>query len=56
MSRRIGDNESAPRCGEVAVGYIDRDALLPFRAQSVGYERQVEVLFAPLLCDTLNLA
>ena len=40
---RVGDDELAPRGGEVAVGDVDRDALLPLGAQAVGEQREVDV-------------
>ncbi len=36
VPRRVGDDELAMGGGEVAVGDIDGDALLPLRAQAVG--------------------
>ena len=38
---RVGDDELPPRGGEVAVGDVDRDALLALGAQAVGEQRQV---------------
>ena len=39
---RVGDDEPALRGGEVAVGDVDRDALLALGPQTVGQQRQVE--------------
>ena len=41
---RVGDDEFALGRGEVAVGDIDRDALLPLGPQTVGEQREVGVL------------
>ena len=41
MARRVGDDEFSRRCFEIAVGDIDGDALLAFRAQPVGKEREI---------------
>ena len=41
VARGVGDDELAPGRGEVAVGHVDRDALLALGAQPVGQERQV---------------
>ena len=38
---RVGDDELAPRRVEVAVGHVDRDALLALGAQAVGEQREV---------------
>src|SRR5258708_36518847 len=42
MTRRVGENELAFRRGEIAVGHVDRDALLSFRLQPIGEEREVD--------------
>ena len=42
MARGVGDDEPAPVGGEVAVGDVDRDALLTLCAQPVGQQREVE--------------
>ena len=42
MSRRVGDDELAPRRGKVAIGDVDGDALLPLGAQAVGEEREID--------------
>ena len=41
VAGRVGDDELAPRGREVAVGDVDRDALLALGAQAVGEQRQV---------------
>jgi hypothetical protein len=46
MARRVGQDERAPRGGEVAVGDVDRDALLALGAQAVGQPREVELSVA----------
>jgi hypothetical protein len=38
----VGEDERAPRRGEVAVGDVDRDALLALGAQAVGQPREIE--------------
>jgi hypothetical protein len=47
VARGVGDHELALRRGEVAVGDVDGDALLPLGPQAVGEQRQVGLL-APL--------
>jgi hypothetical protein len=46
VSGRVGDDELALRCREVAIGDVDRDALLALGAQAVGEEREVHLLLA----------
>ncbi len=46
VARRVGDDELAPRGVEVAVGDVDRDALLALGPQAVGEQRQVDVAVA----------
>src|SRR5690606_6881242 len=46
MPRRVGDDELAFGSSEVAVGNIDRDALLPLRLQSISKHRQVNIVKA----------
>jgi hypothetical protein len=41
VARRVGDDERAPRRREVAVGDVDRDALLALGAQAVGDRGEV---------------
>ena len=54
VPRGVGDDELAPRGGEVAVGDVDRDALLALGAQAVGEQRQVGVLVAAVAADRLD--
>ncbi len=42
VTGRVGDDEFAAWRGEVAVGHVDRDALLALRAQAVGQQGQVD--------------
>ncbi len=44
VARGVGDDELALGRGEVAVGDVDRDALLPLGPQAVGEEREVGVV------------
>ena len=46
MTRRIGYNELALRRCEIAVGYVDRDALLPLSAKAVSQKCEVHVFIA----------
>ena len=43
----VGDDELAVRGGGVAVGHVDRDALLALGPQPVGDEREVHLVDAP---------
>ena len=47
VAGRVGDDELAPRRGEVAVGDVDRDALLALGAQAVGEQREVRCSSSP---------
>src|SRR5687767_9910179 len=47
VTRGVGDDEAPPRCGEVAVGDVDRDALLALGAQAVGEQGEVGHGVAP---------
>jgi hypothetical protein len=49
VPRRVGEDEAAPWRGEVAVGDVDRDALLALGAQAIGEQRQVQVAVAATL-------
>ncbi len=49
VPRGVGDDELATRRGEVAVGNVDRDALLALGPKPVGHECQVHVLVAATL-------
>ncbi len=50
----VGDDELAPRRREVAVGDVDRDALLPLGPQAVGEQRQVGVFGAAVARGALD--
>ena len=50
----VGDDELALGRGEVAVGHVDGDALLPLGAQPVGQQRQVRLDPAPLLAGAAD--
>ncbi len=54
MTRRVGDDELAGGCGEVAVGHVDGDPLLPLGAEPVGEEGEVGVLVAALAAHPLD--
>jgi len=54
VTRRVRDDELAPRRGEVAVGNVDRDALLPLGAQPVGQQGQVGALLAAFPAGPLH--
>ncbi len=51
VARAVGDHEIAVRGGEVAVGDIDRDALLALGPQTIREQRQVDVIVATSLAD-----
>ena len=42
VAGRIGDDEFAPRGGEIAIGDVDRDSLLAFGAQAVREQRKID--------------
>src|SRR4029077_16064599 len=42
VAGRVGEDELAARRREVAVGYVDRDALFALRLQAVGEQREVD--------------
>ena len=50
----VGDDELAPRRGEVTVGHVDGDALLALGAQTVGQEGQVDLVVAASLAGALD--
>ena len=50
----VGEDEGAPRGGEVPVGDVDGDALLALGAQAVGEQRQVDVVAAVLARSTAS--
>src|SRR5699024_4310742 len=45
---RIGDDELAPRGGEIAIGDVDRDSLFALGAETVGEESEVGVVITAL--------
>jgi len=49
VARAVRDDELARGRRRVAIGHVDGDALLAFRAQSVGHETEVEVADAAFL-------
>ena len=51
----VGDDEVARRRGEVAVGDVDRDALLALGPQAVGEQGEVDVVVAAPLADGLDV-
>ena len=51
----VGDDEVAVRRREVAVGDVDRDALLALGAQAVGEQGEVDVVGAALAADGLDV-
>ena len=50
----VGQDEGALRGGEVAVGDVDRDALLPLGPQTVGQQGEVGAGQAPIQADLLD--
>jgi hypothetical protein len=42
MARRIGNYEAAAGGGEIPIGDIDGNSLLPLSPQAIGYEREVK--------------
>jgi hypothetical protein len=55
VAGRVGDDELAPRGVEVAVGDVDRDALLALGAQAVREQREVRVAVPAALRAQLDL-
>ena len=55
VARGIRELEAAPRRHEVAVGDVDRDALLALGAQAVGEQREVHVAVAAALARRLDV-
>jgi hypothetical protein len=53
VARRVGDDERAPVGREVAIGDVDRDALLAFGGEAVEEQREVEL--AALRADAPRL-
>ena len=44
VARRVGDDELSLRRGEVSIGDVDRDALLPLGLEAVGEQRKVDLI------------
>ena len=44
---RIGDDEAAFQCREIAVSHIDGDPLLAFRREAICQERKIDALPTP---------
>jgi hypothetical protein len=55
VARGVGNDELALLGGEVAVGDVDRDALLALGLQAVGQQRQVDRLAGSLLLQRVEL-
>jgi hypothetical protein len=55
VAGRVGDDELAPRRLEIAVGHVDRDALLALRAKAVHEEGQVHVAVTALQRGALHV-
>ena len=54
VARGVGHDERAHRRGEVAVGDVDRDALLALGPQAVGEQREVGVVVAAVGAGALD--
>jgi len=54
MSRSIGDDKLAFRCGEIAVSHIDGDALFTFSTKTIREQSQVHFLITAALACSLN--
>ena len=54
VAGRVGDDELAPRRREVAIGHVDGDVLLALGAQTIGQQRQVDIVFAAALARALD--
>jgi len=54
VPRRVGDDELAPGRGEVAVGDVDRDALLALGPQPVGEQREIRVVLAAVAAGAFD--
>src|SRR6266702_3723847 len=54
VARCVGDDELAPRGGEVPVGDVDRDPLLPLGPQAVGEQGKVGVLLTAVAAGALH--
>ena len=46
VARRVGDDEAAARCGEVAMSDVDGDALLALGTQTIGQQCEVALAVA----------
>src|SRR5258708_2500984 len=55
VTGRVGDDEAPLGGGEVAVGDVDRDALLALGAQAVGQQRQVDEVLTLALAGLLDV-
>jgi hypothetical protein len=49
VPRRVRDDELSFRRRKVAIGHVNRDALLAFRTESVRQQREVHVLISAAL-------
>jgi len=47
VAGRVGDDEVSPGGGEIAVGDVDRDALLALRLEAVGEQGEVDLVTRP---------
>ena len=54
VSRAVGNHKLALGGGRVAVGHVNRDALLALGAKTVGHKAEVEVAHAALLARGLD--
>ena len=44
VARRVGDDELSLRRGEVSIGDVDRDPLLPFSFEPVGQKGEIDLV------------
>ena len=54
MSRSIGDDKLAFRCGEIAVSHIDGDALFALSTETIREQSQVHFLITAALASSLH--
>ena len=54
MSRSIGDDKLALRCGEIAVSHIDGDALFTLSTETIREQSQVHFLITAALASSLH--
>ena len=54
MSRSIGDDKLALRCGEIAVSHIDGDALFTLSTETICEQSQVHFLITAALASSLH--